>query len=105
LLHGEGVALGTVLAFRLSARLGLCAEADAIRVARHFDSVGLASEIGMLNRRLSASTLIGHMRRDKKTRDGQMTFVLVRGIGQAFTCRDVSEAAVADVLRESGCAN
>ena len=105
LLHGEGVALGTVLAFRLSARLGLCAEADASRVARHFDSVGLASEIGMLNRRLSARTLVGHMRRDKKMRDGQMTFVLVRGIGRAFTCRDVSEAAVAEVLRESGCAD
>src|SRR6202012_3555967 len=35
LLHGEGVAVGLGLAFRLSARLGHCAEADAQRVIAH----------------------------------------------------------------------
>ena len=43
----------------------------------------------MLNRRFSAAALIGHMRRDKKVRDGALRFVLVRGIGQAFTSGDV----------------
>jgi len=43
------------------------------------------------------------MRRDKKVRDGRMTFVLVRGIGAAFTSRDVPEEAVRDLLREEGC--
>ena len=36
LTHGEGVALGCVLAFRLSARLGLTDESTADRVVRHF---------------------------------------------------------------------
>ena len=34
------------------------------------------------------------MRRDKKMRDGTLAFVLVRGIGQAFTSRDVPDDAV-----------
>ena len=34
LLHGEAVAVGLGLAFRLSARLGLCADAEAERVVR-----------------------------------------------------------------------
>ena len=57
----------------------------------------------MLNRRFSAATLIGHMRRDKKMRDGALHFVLTHGIGQAFTSAAVPPEAVADLLREEGC--
>jgi shikimate kinase/3-dehydroquinate synthase len=57
----------------------------------------------MLNRRFSAATLIGHMRRDKKVRDGALKFVLARGIGQTFTSGDVPVEAVTDLLRDEGC--
>jgi shikimate kinase/3-dehydroquinate synthase len=104
LLHGEGVAVGLGLAFKLSARLGHCAQADAERVIAHVSAVGLPADLSMLNRRFSASTLIGHMRRDKKVRDGALTFILARGIGQAFTSADVPTDAVVDLLRDEGCA-
>ncbi|MBV8868508.1 MAG: 3-dehydroquinate synthase, partial [Acetobacteraceae bacterium] len=103
LLHGEAVAVGLGLAFRLSARLGLCPEEDSARVTEHIASVGLLAELRTLNRRFSAGTLIGHMRRDKKVRDGALTFVLARGIGQAFTARDVEAEAVVELLRDEGC--
>jgi shikimate kinase / 3-dehydroquinate synthase len=103
LLHGEGVAIGLGLAFRLSARLGFCPFADAERVMAHVSSVGLPVDLSMLNRRFSAASLIGHMRRDKKVRDGALHFVLTRGIGQAFTSADVPPDAVIDLLREEGC--
>jgi shikimate kinase/3-dehydroquinate synthase len=102
ILHGEAVAIGIGLAFRLSARLGLCDPAEGARVAAHFDAVGLTAELSQLNRRFSAAGLIAHMRRDKKVRDGALTFVLARGIGQAFTARDVPDAEVTAVLREAG---
>lgn len=105
LLHGEGVAVGLGLAFKLSARLGHCSPAEAERVVSHVASVGLPAELSMLNRRFSAATLIGHMRRDKKVRDGALNFVLVRGIGQAFTSADVPMDAVADLLRDEGCSD
>ena len=103
LLHGEGVAIGLGLAFKLSARLGHCSPADAERVIAHVSAVGLPTELSMLNRRFSAATLIGHMRRDKKVQDGVLKFVLVRGIGQAFTATDVPEDAVTELLRDAGC--
>jgi shikimate kinase/3-dehydroquinate synthase len=103
LLHGEGVAIGLGLAFKLSARLGHCGAADAERVIAHVSAVGLPAELAMLNRRFSAATLIGHMRRDKKVQDGALKFVLARGIGQAFTATDVPEAAVTELLRDAGC--
>jgi shikimate kinase/3-dehydroquinate synthase len=104
LLHGEGVAIGLGLAFKLSARLGLCQLADAERVIAHIASVGLPADFAMLNRRFSAETLVGHMRRDKKMRDGALHFVLARGIGQAFTSADVPPDTVLDLLRDEGCA-
>jgi shikimate kinase/3-dehydroquinate synthase len=103
LLHGEGVAVGLGLAFRLSARLGHCAAGDADRVVSHVTAMGMPAELRMLNRRFSADTLIGHMRRDKKVRDGALKFVLARGIGQAFTAGDVPVEAVMDLLRDEGC--
>ncbi|HVC59285.1 MAG TPA: 3-dehydroquinate synthase [Acetobacteraceae bacterium] len=103
LLHGEGVAVGLGLAFRLSARLGYCSSADADRVVSHVAAMGLPAELAMLNRRFSAATLVGHMRRDKKVRDGALNFVLARGIGQTFTAADVPMAAVTELLRDAGC--
>ena len=103
LLHGEGVAIGLGLAFKLSVRLGHCQPADAERVIAHISAVGLSADLSMLNRRFSAATLIGHMRRDKKMRDGALHFVLTHGIGQAFTSAAVPPEAVADLLREEGC--
>ena len=103
LLHGEAVGLGLCLAFALSARLGVCPQAEAARVAAHIAAAGLPSRVDALDRRHSAAALVAHMRRDKKMRDGRLAFVLARGIGQAFTSRDVPVPAVIDTLRESGC--
>ena len=102
-LHGEAVAVGLGLAFRLSAALGHCDPALAPRIEAHLAGVGLPSELGMLNRRFSAARLMERMRRDKKMRDGQLHFVLARGIGDAFTATDVPSEAVEAMLRQAGC--
>ncbi len=102
LLHGEAVAIGMVMAFDLSARLGLCPAADAARVARHLASVGLPTGVEALGgRRFSAERLIGHMGRDKKVAQGRIAFVLARGIGKAFLARDVALDQVRAMLAEA----
>lgn len=102
LLHGEAVGAGMAMAFDLSARLGLCPSADAERVRNHLGQVGLPVRlraIGGDNRRnWSASRLIEHMRVDKKSEAGHLTFILARGIGRAFVSRDVDEAALGALL-------
>ena len=102
ILHGEAVAVGLGLAFRLSARLGLCDAADAARVGDHLERAGLPNGLNMLNRRFSAARLIAHMRRDKKMRDGTLHFVLARAIGDAFTTGDVPQAEVEALLWAEG---
>lgn len=102
LLHGEAVALGISLAFRFSARLGLCEEKDALRVASHFAAVGLPVRLSDTERGWDLDRLVGRMRRDKKAACGTLTFVLARGVGQAFLARDVAEEDLRDFLREEG---
>jgi 3-dehydroquinate synthase len=101
LIHGEGVALGCVLAFKLSARLGLVGSDVVAHVERHFSAVGLPTRIGQIpGRKPEPDEVLAHMRHDKKAQAGRMSFILARDIGQAFVSRDVPEAAVRAVLAE-----
>jgi 3-dehydroquinate synthase len=78
--HGEAVALGMALAFRLSAQRGHCPDAEALRAAEHLDSVGLPTRLAGI----SPKRLIERMSHDKKRVGRGLRLVLVRGIGDAF---------------------
>ncbi len=102
LLHGEAVAVGMVLAFDLSVRLGHCPAADAERLRRHLSDVGLPTRLGAVAAGdWSADALLAHMAKDKKVRDGEITFILARGIGQAFVARGVPVPEVRALLEEA----
>ena len=99
LLHGEGVAIGMVQAFRFSERHGLCNVGTAARVARHLKSVGLPIHASEIQGELPPpAALVDIMRQDKKARAGRLTFILARGIGEAFIARDVKDADVIEFL-------
>ncbi|UWR54729.1 3-dehydroquinate synthase [Phaeobacter inhibens] len=102
LLHGEGVAIGCALAFELSARLGLCSQEDPSRVRAHLKAMGMKTDLADIPGELpDAEALLALMGQDKKVVDGQLRFILARGIGQAFVTGDVPQAAVLDVLRDA----
>ena len=106
LLHGEGVALGCAQAFRFSARLGLCSGQDAERATAAIAAASLPSRMADLtSRAFAADALIGHMVQDKKAEGGKLTFILARGIGQAFVAKDVDAATVRAFLIEEGAAS
>ncbi len=102
LLHGEAVAIGMVLAFDLSVQLGLCPAADAARIRRHFGAMGLPTSPDAVQGRIwTAETLLRHMYKDKKVQDGRITFVLTRGIGQAFLSSEVEPGQVIALLNNA----
>ncbi|HET7594330.1 MAG TPA: 3-dehydroquinate synthase [Stellaceae bacterium] len=103
LLHGEAVAIGMQLAFDLSARLGLCRPEVAARVRRHLTAMGLATEIAPAagGGAISAATLLAHMRKDKKVKDGRVTLILARDIGDAFIGGDVAPPQLESFLAEA----
>jgi 3-dehydroquinate synthase len=102
LLHGEAVSIGCVLAFELSARLGLCAQEAPSRVAAHFEAMGMKRRLADIPGTLPApEQLVELMGQDKKVRDGRIAFVLARGIGEAFVARDVDVDEVRALLAEA----
>ncbi|MET0893878.1 MAG: 3-dehydroquinate synthase [Pseudoxanthomonas sp.] len=93
--HGEAVAVGMVLAARLSAALGMADAADGDRLARLLGAYGLPTT---LPSGLVPEALLARMRLDKKNLSGRLRLVLWRGIGRAEVVPDVDESAVLAVL-------
>ena len=105
LFHGEGVAVGMVLAAEFSARLNMIPVPDAARVQRHLASVGLPTRLqdiaGFQQEGLAdADTLMALMAQDKKVKRGRLTFILLEQIGKAVIVNDVDPSAVRAFLQE-----
>ena len=99
LVHGEGVAIGTALAHRFSVRLGLCPPDDARRCEAHLKASGLPTRIQDIpGETLTCDTLMTGIAQDKKVKRGKLTFILTRGIGQAFIANDVDPAELTAFL-------
>ena len=98
LLHGEGVAIGMLLAAQLSERLGMSGRADSARLQRLLENIGLpvAMPPGM-----DPQQLLALMRLDKKNSAGSLRLILWRGIGRAEIVGGVREADVLTILTEA----
>jgi 3-dehydroquinate synthase len=105
LFHGEGVAIGMVLAAEFSALLGMIPQTAAARVERHLAEVGLPTRLqdiaGFAQEGLAdADALMTLMAQDKKVRRGKLTFILLEAIGRAVIPRDVEATRVRDFLKD-----
>ncbi|WP_227267933.1 3-dehydroquinate synthase [Roseobacter weihaiensis] len=102
LLHGEGVAIGCAMAFELSARMGLCAQECPSRVRAHLSDMGMKTDLRDIPGDLpDAEALLALMGQDKKVVQGQLRFILARGIGEAFVTADVAANDVLGVLNDA----
>lgn len=96
LLHGEAVAIGMLLAARLSAALGMSGEGDTARLRALLQRLGLPVDLPPGS---NGEALLARMRLDKKHRAGTLRFILWHGIGKAAIVAGVDEHAVLAVLR------
>jgi 3-dehydroquinate synthase len=102
LVHGEGVAIGMALAHRFSSRLNLCSMDDALRVEEHLRAVGLPWRMADISGALpDAERLLAYIAQDKKVSRGALTFILTRGVGEAFVAKDVPSSEVLAFLKEN----
>jgi 3-dehydroquinate synthase len=101
LVHGEGVAIGMVLAHQFSARMNLASPDDAKRVEAHLRTVGLPTRMDEIPGTLPpVEKLMDAIAQDKKVSGGKLTFILTRGIGQSFVADDVPGSEVSAFLKE-----
>ncbi|MGH8679300.1 MAG: 3-dehydroquinate synthase [Burkholderiales bacterium] len=93
-LHGEAVAAGTMMAARLSERLGYLNAADVARIESLLRRAGLPTQGPALGEARYLE-LMGH---DKKVQEGRLRLVLLRSIGAAFVTADFGMQDLGEVL-------
>lgn len=81
-LHGEAVAIGMVFAAYLSERFATLQSADSVRVKILLERCGLPTQMPVS---ADADAILNAMKSDKKTLSGTLRFVLMNGIGNAYT--------------------
>ncbi len=92
LLHGEAVAIGMVMACRLSSRMGLLDAAIEPQLVAHLKQVGLPTSPLDISHTWDADRIAAHFVRDKKAENGMLTFVLLKSVGTACVVKQVDEA-------------
>ena len=90
-----------VLAHEFSARMNLASPDDAKRVTAHLKDAGLPTALGDIDGELPPpDILMDAIGQDKKVKGGKLTFILTRGIGEAFIADDVPPSEVLAFLTE-----
>ncbi len=99
LLHGEAVAIGMVMACRLSHRMGLIGADVETQLAAHFKALGMmAHPNDVKGQRWAVDAIASHFADDKKAEGGKLTFVVLNEIGRAVVAKNVDAALARDVV-------
>ena len=99
ILHGEAVAIGSVLAAWLSANMQICPPDLPEKITAQYEKWGLPVQF---ESSLKNSDLVAFMKKDKKTTGNQLNFVLLESIGQGELVQDIPIPDVERILNEKG---
>ncbi len=101
-LHGEAVAIGMLFAAKLSVLKGLCAKPVYLNVKELLEASGFDIR---LSGNIDAGRLVSFMKKDKKSVQGNIRFVLLKDIGQTvggYALKDkFVESELKKFIRES----
>ncbi len=101
LVHGEGVAIGMVLAYEFSNRMNICDADSVARVKAHLRQVGLPVSIKEIPGLMpNAEELLQFITQDKKVSRGELTFILTKGLGKSYIANNVTGSEVLAFLKE-----
>ncbi|MES2983994.1 MAG: 3-dehydroquinate synthase [Pseudomonadota bacterium] len=98
LIHGEAVAIGMVMACRLSARMGLMDATLEQELATHLRALGLPAHPRDIAHPWVAEAIASHFEEDKKAEGGALTFVVLDALGQARVAKAVDPALAQSVV-------
>ena len=95
--HGDAVAVGMVLAARLSEHMSLITPEDV----QNIEEALTAANLPILLPSIDPTALLAAMKSDKKAKDRKIQLVLLKKIGEAFLTADYSQEDLANILRDS----
>lgn len=98
LKHGEAVAIGLVLAMKFSENMGFLKADEIKKLEEHFKYFGITTNMLNIQLEWHAENLINNMYKDKKNINGNLTLILMNGIGKAFISRNVSHDKISNFI-------
>ena len=93
--HGEAVAIGMVAVGRMAVALNYWTAADAQRQLNLIEKVGLPTQIPA---QLATEDILTLLQGDKKVEDGQVRFVMPKGLGVAVVTGDITRQDILAAL-------
>ncbi len=96
LTHGECVALGCIAAAFISYKRGLLSWEEYYEIRDMFVPFGLPISLAQID----AQRVLSLTKSDKKAADGRIRFVLLKGIGNAFTDMTVTDDEMISAIEE-----
>jgi len=95
--HGEAVSIGMVAACRIALKMGVLKDGDYLRQENLLKAIGLPTRVGS---RLNLDRVMKAAEVDKKTRAGELRFILPKRIGEVIVSSEVPFSLIKRVLEE-----
>ena len=95
--HGDAVAVGMVLAARLSENMSLITPEDV----QNIEEILTAANLPISLPNIDPAELLAAMQSDKKVKDRNIQLVLLKNIGEAFLTADYSQEDLVNILQDS----
>ena len=96
-LHGEAVAVGMIMAAKLSQAMGWLSEPDIERIISLIKNAGLP----IVPPNIPVDKYIELMMLDKKTKDGKINLVLQKSMGEAVLTHSYDPSKLRQILEQS----
>ena len=94
-LHGEAVAVGLILAGKMSVALGQFKQDDQARLVKLIEKAGLPT---LGPKTMKFNQYIKHMQRDKKVKEGKLHFILLTSLGTSHVASNIDEQVLKNVI-------
>ena len=103
-IRDRSVGLGVIAACKLSEKARFCEDVLSRRVEEHASDAGMPVTLQDLDGRITwiKEELYQKMMHDKKTVNGSINFVLLKGLGEPFVCNTIKKVMVLETLSEFG---
>jgi shikimate kinase/3-dehydroquinate synthase len=100
LLHGEAVSIGILMAAKMSFNLQMISFDEFVKIKNHFEKSDLIYDPKKIRKIWQTENLINHLYKDKKTENGNLTFILLEKIGSGKILKSVDLSSFTRVLDE-----
>lgn len=100
ILHGEAVALGMLMAAKMSLNFDMIGEKDFNKIKVHLEECGFVIDAKKIRNYWNKESLVNHLFKDKKNENQQLTFILLEAIGCSVIRKAVDLDDFLDVLVE-----